>query len=436
MSVVQCDASVRLNDDVLLMIFGCLGARDLSNCETVCRQWQSVLSGTLWKRSFQNEMSSSLQWRLYCNKLKLDQRNIRTEDYRDTCRKMANYLNQLDDNWGSGRYITSTYPIDPSACNLRINNDLIIYVGQASVEGSCTIHFVDKESMRLKQSVDLPMDKCCFVDLHKNMMIVKLFIIVIFIDVVNGQMINVVPCSYGMRDCRFNGHLLAVCYSSNNRVSVWSVGDHRNNTLIKELTFQSEDISLEMDDRYIIVLERFEERSGETSSGDKVHVICPTTLEIKRSLDVGTSGVAYDRGLLLVFDRTGPIRTWDVESGTYLNDLHIPPECRMYASWIRGFRRVTMCSNSKYMIVNCWRLGDSKGIESTLLVFDLDAVKNRNSRVATSLHAIRLEGMTCRTMFVDETTITCHTSFYDQSSLNNEIKVFDFSPDNCGGRVE
>ena len=71
----------------------------------------------------------------------------------------------------------------------------------------------------------------------------------------------------------------------------------------------------ELDDKYIVVRGRLYK---------DVHFICIKTLDIERTLVVEWEHIAYERGLLFILNKQ-VIRTWNVASGGYLNQLHIPP---------------------------------------------------------------------------------------------------------------
>ena len=70
----------------------------------------------------------------------------------------------------------------------------------------------------------------------------------------------------------------------------------------------------ELDDKYIVVRGRLYK---------DVHFICKT-LDIERTLVVEWEHIAYERGLLFILNKQ-VIRTWNVASGGYLNQLHFPP---------------------------------------------------------------------------------------------------------------
>jgi F-box-like len=87
MSISSISQSNVLGEDVLQMIFQHLDAGDLLKCEAVCRQWRDIfLAGTPWRRLYHRNIGRLRPWRKAQKELELDQKTLRTEQYRGICK--------------------------------------------------------------------------------------------------------------------------------------------------------------------------------------------------------------------------------------------------------------------------------------------------------------------------------------------------------------
>jgi len=110
MSISSISQSNVLGEDDLQIIFQDLDAKDLLNCEVVCRRWRDILlAGTPWRRLYHRNIVRLPQWRDDQKEFELDQKTLRTEQYRDICRDILGRL--LDRNWRRGHFTKLTYPV-------------------------------------------------------------------------------------------------------------------------------------------------------------------------------------------------------------------------------------------------------------------------------------------------------------------------------------
>ena len=91
-----------LGVDDLQIIFQNLEGADLVNCEAVCRQWRDILlGGTPWRRLFHRNKEKLPLWRRTQKKLVSNKLTLRTEQYRDVCRKIL----LVYQNWRMGQLV-------------------------------------------------------------------------------------------------------------------------------------------------------------------------------------------------------------------------------------------------------------------------------------------------------------------------------------------
>jgi F-box-like len=100
MSLVSYNPANKLDENVLLVIFGYLDDQDLLRCETVCHPWRNILlSGRPWRTLFHRKIVSSPQWRHVWWELGVDERKLETVHYRELCKAIMKEVNEIDNNW-------------------------------------------------------------------------------------------------------------------------------------------------------------------------------------------------------------------------------------------------------------------------------------------------------------------------------------------------
>jgi F-box-like len=151
MSISKISQSNELVADVLHVIFQHLEGEDLVNCEAVCRQWRDILlAGTPWRRLFHRNKEKLPLWRKTQKKLVSNKLTLRTEQYRDVCRKIL----LVHQNWRMGHFTKLTCPSAPnSAFNLTMNDDYVAW-GFVRIENDECFRgcaFLDTDSMEITE---------------------------------------------------------------------------------------------------------------------------------------------------------------------------------------------------------------------------------------------------------------------------------------------
>jgi F-box-like len=176
-----------LVDGVLLNIFEHLEGADLINCEAVCRRWRNVLkSESSWRGLFQRQTSRSPLWRRIGRLL--DEKN-----YRDVCRAIVQYLQEVNCNLRAGNIKKTVHPINFPATNF--NNLMENYVGMADdhfaskisnsegFRGADQIVIADKSSMQVTRTIDLGgIEEASIVHFDNNVIVLYYLNVVQFAD--------------------------------------------------------------------------------------------------------------------------------------------------------------------------------------------------------------------------------------------------------------
>ena len=154
MSISSISQSNVLVEDVLQMIFQHLDAGDLLKCEAVCRQWRDIfLAGTPWRRLYHRNIGRLRLWRKAQKELELDQKTLRTEQYRGICKDI---LQKVDRNWRRGHFTKLTCPVSSSCATcISINDDYVAwnisYVPHVNGLYGRICAFLDTESMEINE---------------------------------------------------------------------------------------------------------------------------------------------------------------------------------------------------------------------------------------------------------------------------------------------
>jgi len=378
MSVSSISQSNILGVDVLLMIFQHLEGEDLLNCKAVCRQWRGILlAGTPWRRLCHRQAESSPWWRKLHKKFESNQPTLRTEQYRDVCRRII----QANRNWRTGNFTKSTWPVDSTAINashLAISDDFVAWnfcrFEKGEVRSGCA--FMDTESLKI---TEIPLDSRTHT--LNEMLVSKSFcyfgnFAVEIRDPKNNWRIDVRnEEEYGCYVCHMSsGSEFFVCYSAytdnRRRIRIWKMGNP--STLLHDRPLSNEFCDLgivKVDEQFIVARQC-------RSKGDTLYFISTETLEDLRILIARNCKYEYDRGLLFQCRVKGIVRIMDVASGTYFNDVRLPIRNEI------GRSVDLMCSmvssNSKFMVVS-WKYFKDPSGTSHLSVYDLEAVKQPNS---------------------------------------------------------
>jgi F-box-like len=377
MNVSSISLSNLLGADVLQMIFQKLDGKDLRNCEAVCRQWRDILlAGTPWRRLFHRKILYSHLWRNEQKKLESNQQTLRTDQYRSVCKNLF----QVERNWRMGRLHKSVYSVNAVGCYMTRSDDFVAWnlyeqgdeCGRDGAFQRMEFSFLDTESMKITVfslicggmiMEEMLVHWGCTSEVevcdHKNKWIV---------DVWNDE-------EFDRRQISFaSGRLFQYSSDKNSgleRIRVWKMG--HPSTLIHDCTFKNRNLFiLKVDEQFIVA----------TENGQKVdkpvHFISTESLEVFTSLNLNGFKWEYDRGLLFEFRGNGIVRILDVASKTYFNDVRIPfrkEEERFVDLLLRSWAS----SNSNVMVIGWKYSKESSGILSHLSVYDLEAVKKRNS---------------------------------------------------------
>jgi F-box-like len=326
MSVSSISQSNTLGVDVLLMIFQQLEGEDLVKCEAVCGQWRDILlTGTLWKRLFNRNKVSLPLWRKVQRKLETNQLTLRTEQYRQFCRKIL----QVNRNWRTGNFTKSTRPVDENspACSITMNDD---YVAWELID-STGCAFLDTESMEIKK-FPLPEEFE-----HFNEMLVfwrdrdagELEIV----DPTNRWIVNALSEEEKRLDqlnCTVicGSEMLIFSYyfrarhAIGERIKIWKMGHPP--ILLKDESYENHSLRYDQVDERFIVATQTVRLPYHPDIGDSFNFISTKTLEETRSLSVTSDQYVYHRGLLFYTRNNGVIRILDVATGTHFSDLRLP----------------------------------------------------------------------------------------------------------------
>ena len=384
-----------MDEDVLHMIFQHLEGKDLLNCETVCRQWRAILHrGTPWKRFFYGKTESFPLWRRVQKKLESDLATLRTNQYRGVCKEIL----QAERNWHTGNFTTSAYLVNRGDFfTLTIGDDCVAWdywPRRHDTFDGCA--FLDMESMKI---TEIPVFDC-WPKIVNGMLVRNNYKAArSTVDIWNPKMnwtINAEEDGFYVGQI-FSGSGLILCVSGascwRKRLQVWKMGNPP--TLLRSRIFEDFKWTIFQMDQQFIVASQF--------YGEKCVTLCfvsTETLEVVTSLSAMyckcrvAKGVTfferkliyscpYDRGLLFQYRDNGIVRILDVASGTYVNDVRIP-----FRSQVDKYIKLLdtwACANSKVLVIG-WKYSKNwMSRVSHLSVYDLEAVKKRNSDPRTHL---------------------------------------------------
>jgi hypothetical protein len=349
---------------------------------------------------------SSASWRRAWRKMAMDETNVKPEDYKNVCRFILHYIQQVDDNWRTANF---TLRICPNRFvqvrRFAIGEDFIT----ACDDKYQQTHIFDKESMELKRKFEPDSSEYQIIDM--NTVVYCHSDELAFHDTNTNEQISWIGLEQGsfrLLDC--STIKLFAAYSPLNcmmfRVDIWKVDDVSDVTHVKaiEMAYQgSTTSSWKVDEQFFL--------SGYYTFNHPKHKI--TTCYFISTGLVHNSGLErsltvirrfeYDQGLMFIIsDRL--IRILDVVSGTYLHDIHMNK-----FRWIRSIR-----VNSNYVVI----IGRVK-----LYVYSLKALKN-DPKTDPFVSKIKFKYETLDAL-VDETQIVCLGRNYTNNLLS-DIIVVDF----------
>jgi hypothetical protein len=366
--------------DVLQMIFQHLEGEDLVNCEAVCRQWRDILlGGTPWRRLFHRNKEKLPLWRKTQKKLVSNKLTLRTEQYRDVCRKIL-LVNQ---NWRTGHFTKFTYPTaQNSAFNLTMSDDYVAW-GFVRIENEehrrgCV--FLDTDSMEITEIPLLSgynvLNEMLVLWANSTRSVVEVR------DPKNNWTVTVMNEDenvFHFCQMAFGSKLLVQYYhldSDRERMKIWKLG---NPSILLHDRICESDRNLEIlkVDKQFIVARAYYYWKPMT---DILYFISTETLDVFTSLSVMRNcEYEYNRGLLFQYRGDGIIRILDLPSGTYFNDVHLPfrKEDKQFVELLS-----TWASTNSNVIVIGWKYVNKETLEtlSQFSVYDLEAVKKRNSK--------------------------------------------------------
>ena len=410
MSVSSFSQSNILGEDVLQMFSHQLDDEEQQNCEAVCRQWRRV----------QKEL----------------------EKYRDICKDI-----QVKRNWRTGnfaKYISSPNSTQTPASWITMKDDCVVW--NADHEYRREYSFLDTESMDIKEIphsanwitvreilslstpsyLRLPCQKLEVLDSNKRVY-----------SLYDAREDDFMLCDFVF------GSKLFVVYSHNEnstseRIKIWKLENPP--ILLNDRTFsQFRDLEIfKVDERFIVA----------RTISRTMYFISSETLEVLTSLSVQPCRYGYDeiyqleyhRGLLFQSCGNGTIRILDVASGTYFNDVRLPlwnkdneiikfvplevfrtqkkPSAKLLDSWAS--------SNSNFLVIG-WKYWNTQTNSFYLSVYDLEAVKKRNSDPGSYLLYTLDIHLAIDCFLTNDSQIICYGRDY-----KNERKLLDINFVNVG----
>jgi F-box-like len=424
-----------LYEDALLLIFRHLTYKDLANCEAVCSMWRGVmLTGTPWRTCFHKEMATSPRWREVWKKTGIDEKKLRSADYRDIYRAMHMYLKELDNNWRTGKCKEINVPIKEGCCFADARDDWVAFLEHIPNPMHNELVFWHKKS-QISERFDIG----CYTSLlaiTKEMFICTNSLAFAVFDRNVGQTTFEVKAEQDryIRWSVFLNNLLVVCFpdreeaaSLSFRLCVWKIESPSNVSLLNQWTFQGECFDVKMDERYIAV-------SIIMADPQILHLISTETLEIEKSLDFGGKSHTYHQGLLF-FQNDKFFQVYDVSSQRYFHELPLPePPNLSIIDHMIG-------TNTKYVVIAL--LYEDKDYEDrnslVLSVYDFEAIKNPSAESNNLLLATFKFELENYWFIIDETQmyLGCGPSNpHLLPTFHEKVTILDFAPSSFNFQVK
>jgi F-box-like len=420
MSISSISQSNVLGEDVLQMIFQELDAEDLLKCEAVCRQWRDILlAATPWRRLYHRNIGRLRLWRKARKNFELDQKTLRTEQYRGICK---NILQQVNRNWRRGHFAKLTFPVSSRCANqIFMNEDYVAwniscyapyFPNNCLDRGVCA--FLDTESMEKNEILTyfgFPEQVGTIFSHSSEMLVYHWNVSHSNIEIVNGKTRWAVNYGDGLDEKEKNylglkfGSKLLVTYcqffdSDRGRIRIWKMGNP--SVLLRDRSFSTFGLKLELVkvDEWFIVL-----RSSTT-----FYFISAETFEEIRTVSwwvPPSRAWEYNRRLLFQsfypFNDNMIIRILDVASGTFFSDVRLPSRYNTEGSVELMYPWAT--SNSRFMVIG-WKylIYKTFKISSHLSFYDLEAVKKPSSDRSCYLYTLQFQ-FELRRFVMDESRI-------------------------------
>ena len=215
--------------------------------------------------------------------------------------------------------------------------------------------------------------------------------------------------------CFFGSRLLVEYTQYNNgteRMRMWKMGYPP--TLSNDRTFEDRNLQiLEVDEQFIVAMAYNRWSTNYPDKAYTFYFFSAETLDEFTSLSVHNLEWKYDRGLFFQFCRNGIIRVLDVASGKYYNDVHLPfPSSLLIYNWT--------CSNSNVVVIG-WKYRNKEMLLTCLSVYDLEALKKRNSDPCSHLLYTLQFKFDIHSFVMDETRIALIGIHY-KSKLGTDWK--------------
>ena len=367
-----------LGVDDLQIIFQNLEGADLVNCEAVCRQWRDILlGGTPWRRLFHRNKEKLPLWRRTQKKLVSNKLTLRTEQYRDVCRKIL----LVYQNWRMGHFTKLIYPTaQNSAFNLTMSDDYVAwgFVRIENEERRRGCAFLDTDSMEI---IEIPLlsgykvlNEMAVLWANSTRSVVEIR------DPKNNWTVNVMNEDenvFHFCQMSFGSKLLVQYYRldcDRERMRIWKLGNP--SILLHDRTCEDRNFEILKVDKQFIVARTYYHLKPMV---DILYFISTETVDVFTSLSVlHNCEYEYNRGLLFQYRGGGIVRILDLISGTYFNDVKLPlrKEDKQFVESLYTWAS----TNSNVMVIG-WKYVNKKTLETLhqFSVYDLEAVKKRNS---------------------------------------------------------
>ena len=424
-----------LYEDSLLLIFHHLTYKDLANCEAVCSMWRGVmLTGTPWRTCFRKEMTTSPRWREVWKKIEIDEKKLRSADYKDIYRAMHLYLKELDNNWRTGKCKEVNVPIKEGSCfaDARddwvaflehipnpMHNELVLWLKKSQIWERFNIGFYTS-LLAINKEMFICTNSLAFAVYDRNV----------------GQITFEVKAEQNrfIRWSVFLNNLLVVCFQDQEetaslsfRLCVWKIESASKVSMLKQWTFDGECFDVKMDERFIAV-------SIMLTHPQTLHLISTKTLEIEQSLDVSGKSHTYHQGLLF-FQNEKFFQVTDASSQKYFHELPLPEPPNLVLI------DHTIGTNTKYLVIAL--LYEDKNYEDNnllvLSVYDSVAMKNPSAEPNSLLLATFKFKLENYWFMIDETQMYLGYGPSDphiMTTFNEKVTILDFAPSSFNFQVK